>query len=137
MRKQSPFQFIVDELSSIRPDIIQAFGLTYVYLDDKLLCALRNSEKQPSTNGLWLFTTSEDVDSLGHEFPELTRRYLWRSKPNAWVILPSRLEHFEEYAFKACELMLAGDRRIGRVSKRGYSKTARTKHPSLFRSAGK
>lgn len=113
--KKDPFPFVLDELQPIRPRVKRAFGFTYVYLDDKLLCGLRESEKMPSTNGLWLFTTTEHVDSLGREFPDLPKRYLWRSGKKAWVILASRLESFEEYAFKACELIVKGDRRVGRV----------------------
>ena len=116
-RAQIPFAFVVDELVSLRPTIKRVFGFTYVYLGEQLLCALRDSKKQTNSNGMWLFTTTEHVDSLGNEFPELSRRYLWRSGKNAWVVLPSKLAEFEEYAFKACELMLNGDRRIGRVSR--------------------
>jgi hypothetical protein len=137
MSKQTPFQFILDELTPIRPNITRAFGFTYVYLDDLLLCCLRASEKAPSTNGMWIFTTTEFVDSLGSEFQDLPRRYLWRSKANAWVVLPSRLEHFEEHAFKACELILNGDRRIGRVSKREQSRVPKTRMPTLFHAPGR
>jgi hypothetical protein len=35
------------------------------------------------------------------------------------VILASKLENFEEYAYTACELILRGDRRIGRVTRGG------------------
>jgi hypothetical protein len=115
--RRDPFPFVLDELQRLRPTVKRAFGLTYVYLDEKLLCCLRDSEKLPATNGMWLFTTIEHVDSLGREFPDLPRRCLWRSGKNAWVILASRLEDFEEYAFKACELMLNGDQRIGRLSR--------------------
>jgi len=117
LKRRDPFPFVIEELQPIRPRLTRAFGFTYVYLDEKLLCCLRDAEKNPTTNGIWLFTTIEHVDSLGREFPELSRRYLWRSGKNAWVVLPSRLEYFEEYAFKACELMLNGDRRIGRISR--------------------
>ena len=127
-----PFSFVVDELTSLRPTIKSAFGFTYLYLDDRLLCCLRDSNKQPGSNGMWIFTTIENLESLGKEFPELSRRYLWRSGKNAWVILPSRLAEFEEYAFKACELMLNGDRRIGRLS-RGKSGLRESRKPSLFR----
>jgi hypothetical protein len=136
MSKRPPFQFILDELAPMRPDITRAFGFTYVYLGDLLLCCLRASEKASNTNGMWLFTTTEHVDSLGSEFQDLPRRYFWRSKPNAWVVLPSRLEHFEEYAFKACELILNGDRRIGRASKRQPSRVSKTRMPTLFHASG-
>jgi hypothetical protein len=120
-----PFPFVIEELDSIRPTVKHAFGFTYLYLDDRLLCGLRKSKKQPGTNGIWLFTTTEHIDSLAKEFPDLSRRYLWRSGKNAWVVLPSRLGEFEEYAFKACELIVNGDRRIGRISRSREKLTGR------------
>jgi hypothetical protein len=119
LRRRDPFPFVLDELSPIRPTIKRMFGFTSVYLEEKLLCSLRDSVKQPNSNGMWLYTTREHVDSLSREFPQLPKRQLWRSRSgsNAWIILASRLENFEEYAFKACELMLRGDRRIGRVTR--------------------
>ena len=38
--------FVLDELAPLRPTIKHAFGFTYVYLGDRLLCGLRESEKQ-------------------------------------------------------------------------------------------
>jgi len=120
-KKRDPFPFIVEELSPIRPTVKHMFGFVSLYLEDKLLCSLRDAVKQPGANGMWLYTTTEDVDSLAQEFPDLPKRQLWRSRSGnkAWVILASRLENFEEYALKACELILNGDRRIGRISRGG------------------
>ena len=118
-RKRSvPFAFVVEELAALRPTIKNVFGFTYVYLDKRLLFSLRNNTKRAGTNGMWLFTTTEHVDSLMKEFPDLSRRQVWRSGKNCWVVLAARLECFEEYAFKACELILNGDKRIGRLSRR-------------------
>ncbi|MGI8898658.1 MAG: hypothetical protein ACR2IB_09725 [Pyrinomonadaceae bacterium] len=114
-----PFPFVLEELASLRPTIKRMFGFTYVYLDHKLLFSLRDSVKQPSTNGIWIYTTAEHLESLAREFPQLPRRQLWRSGKNCWVVLASRLEDFEEYAFKACELVLKGDQRVGRVTRGG------------------
>jgi len=118
-KTREPFPFVLEELSAIRPTIKHWFGFTSVYLDEKLLCLLRDSAKQPNSNGIWLYTTTEHVESLAGEFPELPKRQLWRSRSGnkAWVVLASRLEGFEEYAFRACELILRGDRRIGRVTR--------------------
>jgi hypothetical protein len=116
-RDPIPFPFVLDELFSLRLTIKHVFGFTYLYLGERLLCALRDSQKQTGSNGMWLFTTTEHLESLGREFPELSRRYHWRSGKNAWVILPSKLGEFEEYAFRACELILNGDRRIGRIGR--------------------
>jgi hypothetical protein len=124
-KSQLPFPFILEELVSIRPTIKRMFGFTYVYLDERLLFSLRDSIKQPGSNGMWLFTTAEHIESLGKEFPQLPKRQLWRSGKNGWVILASRLPEFEEYAFKACELILNGDQRIGRVTRGGVWNAAR------------
>ena len=120
VKQRDPFPFVLAELYSIRPTIKRMFGFTSLYLDDKLLCSLRDSPKQTGSNGMWLYTTTEHVDSLGREFPQLPKRQLWRSRhgDKAWVILASRLEDFEEYAFRACELILKGDKRIGRITRR-------------------
>ncbi|MEP6637660.1 MAG: hypothetical protein ABJB97_13130 [Acidobacteriota bacterium] len=118
-KRQVPFPFVIDELASLRPTVKQMFGFTYIYLDETLLCSLRDSPQHPGSNGMWLFTSTEEIDSLAREFPRLPRRQLWRSGKNAWVVLASRLEDFEEYAFKSCELILRGDRRIGRVTRKG------------------
>ena len=112
-----PFPFVLDELATLRPTIKSMFGFTYVYLDDRLLCSLRDSARHAGSNGMWLFTTTEHIESLAREFPNLSRRQLWRSGKNAWIVLASRIEDFEEYAFRACELILNGDRRIGRVTR--------------------
>lgn len=117
-QKSLPFPFIIDELESLRPTIRNIFGFTHVYLEDRLLFSLRDAPTQCGSNGMWLYTTTDQVDSLGAEFTDLPRRQLWRSGKKAWVVLASRLENFEENAFRACELILRGDQRIGRLSRR-------------------
>ena len=117
-RKGIPFPFIIDELESLRPTVRSVFGFTHVYLEDKLLFSLRDAATQTGSNGMWLYTTIEQADSLSKEFPDLPRRQIWRSGKKAWIILASRLGNFEEHAFKACELILRGDQRIGRLSRR-------------------
>lgn len=112
-----PFPFVLDELEAIRPVVKQMFGFTHVYLDDRLLFSLRDSTNRPDSNGMWLYTTVEHLEGLHREFPNLSKRYLWRSGKKGWVVLASKLEEFEENAFKACELILKGDRRIGRVTR--------------------
>ena len=126
VKRQAPFQFVLDELLPLRPIIRQMFGFTYVYLDERLLLSLRESVKQPQYNGVWLYTQAEHIESLRREFPLLPRRCFWKSSKSGsgWVILSSRQEDFEEYAFKACELILRGDRRVGRVTRRAYKRTA-------------
>jgi hypothetical protein len=119
-KKRLPFQFVLDELLPIRPDVRQVFGFTHVYLDQKLLLSLRDNRCQPRFNGVWIYTQSEHLESLRRHFPALPKRCFWQSKKsgNGWIILPASQEDFEEYALKACELILQADKRIGRFSRR-------------------
>jgi hypothetical protein len=128
-KRQTPYQFILDELLPLRPAIRRMFGFTHVYLDEKLLLSLRESVKQPQYNGVWLYTQAEHIESLRREFPQLPRRCFWRSgkSGSGWVILASGLEDFEEYAFRACELILRGDQRVGRVTRRAVYDDTQTK----------
>lgn len=121
--RQTSFQFVLDELLPLRPAVRQMFGFTYVYLDDRLLLSLRQSVRQPHYNGVWLYTQAEHIESLRREFSQLPRRCFWKSKKSGsgWVILAANLEEFEEYTFRACELILRGDRRLGRVTRRAWS----------------
>jgi len=116
-RSPVPFPFVLDELESLRPTIKKVFGFTHVYLGEKLLFSLRDATTHRGSNGMWLYTTTDHADSLAAEFPELPRRQIWRSGKKAWVILASRLGDFEENAFRACDLILKGDQRIGRLSR--------------------
>ena len=118
-KKQTPFQFVLDELAAVRPTVRRAFGLTYVYLGERLLLSLRRSDDRPRFNGVWLYTEAAHVESLRGEFASLPRRCFWKSKKSGagWVIIAAELEDFEECAFKACEMILRGDRRIGRVGR--------------------
>jgi len=131
--KSFPFPFILEELLPIRPVVKQMFGFTHIYLDDKILCSLRNSPKRSATNGMWLYTSVDHLESLHREFPQLSRHYLWRSGKKGWLILASRLEHFEEYAFKACELILNGDRRIGRITRGRTANFKQVKYEEVHR----
>ena len=90
VKRQVPFPFVLEELAPLRPTIKRMFGFTHIYLDDKLLCSLRDSVKHRGTNGLWLYTATEHVESLAREFPNLSTRQLWvPKKKNAWFGLAS------------------------------------------------
>jgi hypothetical protein len=117
-KSETPFPFILAELEALRLTSKKVFGFTHVYLDDRLLFSLRDADNQRGTNGMWLYTTTDQVESLAAEFSELSRRQIWRSGKNAWIILASRLPNFEEHALRACELILWNDQRIGRISRR-------------------
>lgn len=113
--KPHAFQFIIDTLLPVRPLMKQMFGFVYLYVDERLVLGLRHSAKQTRSNGVWVFTTAEHLESLRHEFPLLPRAYFWRSGKNGWVVLAARMDVFEEYSLRVCDLILQLDPRIGRL----------------------
>ena len=129
VRRQEPFRFVLEELRALRPTVRRAFGSTYVYLGGRLLLSIRESARQPRFNGVWLYTEAGHVESLRREFPDLPRRCFWKSGANGWVILAAGLEDFEECALRACELVLEGDRRIGRATRGGGRRARVLKRP--------
>lgn len=47
-KRQSPFQFVLDELFPIRPAIKQMFGFTYVYLEVRQIDPKRSNRAELS-----------------------------------------------------------------------------------------
>jgi len=132
VRKQIPFSFVLEELSPLGVTAKSMFGFFYVYLEERLIMLLRDRENQPERNGVWLATTSEHLRSLSEEFPLLPRICVIDTGRNGWVFLPAKHPVFESYAFKACELIACGDRRIG-----GSSDSARARAKAFVDAGGK
>lgn len=112
---QAPFEFVLDELLPIRPVIKQMFGFGYIFVGDKLMLLLRNRVNQTRFNGVWVATTEEHFKSLQKEFP-ISPAWLVSFAKKQWLLIPLNAEDFEEYSLKACELILRGDVRLGRLS---------------------
>jgi hypothetical protein len=62
-----------------------------------------------------LATTEERHQSLRREFPNMRSIQVFGKKVTGWQLLPADAKDFEETALRACELVLAGDPRIGKV----------------------
>jgi hypothetical protein len=91
---------------------------------------------------VWLATTEEHHQSLRQEFPNIRSIQVLGKKVTGWQVLPTDAEDFEEAALRACELVLAGDPRIGKVpgqrarsaaKKAKVSKRAKTKRAAKAR----
>jgi hypothetical protein len=81
---------------------------------------------------VWLATTEEHHQSLRREFPNMRSIQVLGKKVTGWQVLPADAEDFEQAALRACELVLAGDPRIGKVpgarraKRSGVQKTAKS-----------
>lgn len=114
-RKALPHQFVLDAIAPISPHTRPMFGCLAVYVDDKIVLALRDRPDRTGDNGVWLATTIEHHPSLRREFPNMRSIGLLNKTVTGWQILPSDAPDFEEAALHACELVLARDPRIGKV----------------------
>lgn len=116
-RKPVPHGFVLDALAPFSPRTRPMFGCLAIYVEDKIVLILRNKDKpdQTTDNGVWLATTEEHHQSLRRDFPNMRSIKVLGKKVTGWQVLPSDAEDFEEAALRACELVLAGDPRIGKV----------------------
>jgi len=91
------------------------FGCLAIYVEDKIVLILRDKRDHTADNGVWLATTEKHHQSLRREFPNMRSIQVLGKKVTGWQILPTDADDFEEAALRACELVLAGDPRIGKV----------------------
>ena len=114
-RKPIPHEFVLDSLAPLSPETRPMFGCVAVYVADKIIFALRDKPESQSDNGVWLATTLEHHESLRREFPSMRSIRVLGKKVTGWQVLPADAPDFEAAAMRACELVLAGDTRIGKV----------------------
>jgi len=116
-RKTIPHEFVLDALAPISPTTRPMFSCLAVYSGPRIVFALRDRPNAPADNGVWLATTIENHDSLRREFPQMRSIGVLGKMITGWQILPADAPDFEETALRACELVVAGDPRIGKIPK--------------------
>ncbi len=91
------------------------FGCLAIYIEDKIVLILRDKPNQTEDNGVWLATTVEHHATLQRDFPSMRSIKVLGKKITGWQVIPAAAPDFEEAALRACDLVLAGDPRIGKV----------------------
>jgi hypothetical protein len=114
-RKPVPHQFVLDALAELDLRTNPMFGCLAVYVGEKIVLVLRDKRQSSADNGVWLATTHEHHDSLRREFPSMRSIQVFGKKVTGWQVLPSESPDFEESAMRACELIIGGDERIGKI----------------------
>jgi len=127
--KRVPHEFVLDAIAALSPRTRPMFGCVAVYIEEKIVLILRDKPGAETDNGVWLATTAEHHDSLRREFPQMRSIGVLGKEVTGWQVLPSDEADFEEAALRACELVLQGDPRIGKVPKPRSSREARRKSP--------
>ena len=119
-KKTIPFNFIIENLFSVNPIVKPMFGAYAVYVENKIVLILR--DKDDVDSGIWLATNSEYHDSLKEDFPTMRTIELFGNGVSSWQIIHKDEDDFETSANLACEFILKGDKRIGRIPKPKKSK---------------
>ncbi len=117
-KKHIPFEFVLDYLHDKNPSVRPMFGCYAVYIDKKIVLVLRDKKAHRSDNGVWLATTKEHHASLKKDFPSMRSIKLLGKSVTGWQVLPASSHDFESSVVLACELVVKGDPRIGKIPKR-------------------
>ena len=116
-RRAVPHEFVLDALASLSPWTRPMFGCLAVYVEEKIVLILRDKPGQSPDNGVWLATTPDHHESLRRDFPNMRSIKVLGTEVTGWQVLPTDASDFEEAALRACEMVIAGDPRIGKVPK--------------------
>ena len=114
-RKPIPHAFVLDAIATLSPYTRPMFGCLAIYVKDKIVLILRDKPTNTADNGVWLATTQEHHQSLRREFQNMRSIHVLGKAVTGWQVLPVDAPDFESAALRACELVLAGDPRIGRI----------------------
>jgi hypothetical protein len=116
-KKPIPFDFVIEQLEPLAPMTRPMFGCTAVYVGEKIVFILRLKSDESEDNGVWVATTPEHHESLRQDLPSLRSIGVLGPGITGWQILPLSEPDFEEAVSRACELVLNGDPRIGKIPK--------------------
>jgi hypothetical protein len=114
-RAAVPHEFVLEALASLAPTTRLMFGCLAVYVGDRIVLILRDSNKAPADNGVWLATTVQHHESLRRVFPHMRSIRVLAKGVTNWQLLPAAAPDFESACLTACRLIRAGDPRIGKV----------------------
>ncbi|MDQ7949834.1 MAG: hypothetical protein REI78_09570 [Pedobacter sp.] len=117
-KKPIPFDFILDYLYPLDITIKSMFGVTTLYLGEKILLGLRQKHDSTASDGIWMATNREHHASLKTDLPSLTSIPVLGEEVTSWQLLPEDDENFEAKAIKICELIKKHDPRIGNIPKK-------------------
>ena len=119
-KEKPPHAFVLEALTPLNPEVRRMFSGFAVYLGARIVCMLRDHEKSPRDNGVWL-VLSERTDpadrELRRELPSIRSIELLGDKIGHWLLIPSDSPDFEIEALHACDLLLRRDPRLGRIPK--------------------
>lgn len=116
MNYQLPYDFILKTLYPVRPRIKKMLGCYALITGEKILMMLREREQQPEFNGVFIATYPEFYEALQKEIHTSRMEFDLDGMENSWIFLSEDLTDFKEKVMKSCEMIKAGDERIGKYA---------------------
>lgn len=115
-----PFEFILDYLYPKKVKIKPMFGCFGLYVNGKIVFFLRDRKEKIELNGVWVASTLDNFASLSKALPSVNRELKLvegKKSSGTWLLISTQDDNFEAVVIKACELILKGDSRIGKITK--------------------
>jgi hypothetical protein len=109
-----PYDFVLQYLYPVRPEIRKMFGYYGLFVNGKNVLLLRNVEKNPEFNGVFIGTSPPYFDALSSEIHTSHMEFDLDGSQHSWIFLSEDLDDFEEKVKLACEMIKNGDKRIGK-----------------------
>lgn len=113
-----PFDWVLENLYTLEISTKPMFGAYGVYAKGKILLILREKNSMPEINGIWVATDKKYHDQLVKEIPALQPFSIDGTAPGHWLLLSSADDDFEENINTVCNMILKGDERLGRITKK-------------------
>lgn len=126
-KKSPPYPFVLEELASANPYTKPMFGCLGIYVGEAIVLILRQREKDPENNGVWVATSVDRHEALRPELPSMKPIAIFGPGETDWQWLPEADIRFEEDVLRACALVRKGDARIGRIPKKKKPKALKAK----------
>ena len=117
-RSSAPYPFVLEGLTPLKPEVRRMFSGFAVYVGDKIVLMLRDSPKHPEDNVVWLvFSETANLADPGirRDFPSLRLINVFAGKIADWRLILADCPTFEAEAWRARELLLKHDTRLGRA----------------------
>ncbi len=115
IQKSVPFNFVIENLFALNPIVKAMFGAYAIYVGSKIVLILR--DKKDEDTGVWIATIPEHHRSLKKDFPSMRSIKIFGSGETGWQVLPMDADDFESSVNRACDFILKGDKRIGKIPK--------------------
>ena len=114
MNYKVPFDFVLRYLYPVRPRVRKMMGCYALIQNNKILLLLRERDNHPEYNGVFVATQPQYYDQLQNEIHASNMDANLDGAPHTYLFISEDLSDFDEKVRKACDLIKAGDERIGK-----------------------